>query len=127
MIEPRTVVRRYFAEALVGGDPRAIRELIATGPFRERVIAFRNAFPDLVIQIEHIVSEGDLVAVRATGRATHAGPHQGIPASGRSWTATCTGIFRVASGAIVDAWVQWDDLAILEQVGGVRRAADASA
>lgn len=127
MIDPRTVVRRYIAEALVAGDPRAIDELIATGPFRERVLAFRSAFPDLDIQVDHLVSEGDLVAMRATGRATHAGPHQGVPASGRVWTATCTGIFRVASGAIVEAWVQWDELAILEQIGGVRRAGAASA
>jgi len=127
MIDPRRVVRRYLAEALVGGDPRAIDELIATGPFRERVLAFRSAFPDLDVQVEHLVCEGDLVSIRATGRATHLGPHQGIPASGRTWTAACTGIFRVASGAIVDAWVQWDELAILEQIGGVRRAAAASA
>lgn len=127
MTDPRTVVRRYYAEVLVAGDPGAIEELIATGPLRERVLAFRSAFPDLDVRVEHIVSEGDLVAVRATGRATHAGTHQGIPASGRTWTAACTGIFRVASGAIVDAWVQWDELAILEQIGGVRRAEAASA
>ena len=127
MTDPRTVVRRYYAEALVAGDPGAIEELIATGPLRERVLAFRSAFPDLDVRVEHLVSEGDLVAVRATGRATHAGTHQGIPASGRTWTAACTGIFRVASGAIVDAWVQWDELAILEQIGGVRRAEAASA
>ena len=127
MIDPRTVVRRYVAEALVAGDPGAIDELIATGPLRERVRAFRSAFPDLAVQLEHLVSEGDLVAIRATGRGTHAGPHQGIPASGRAWSATCTAIFRVASGAIVDAWVQWDELAILEQIGGIRRAAAASA
>lgn len=127
MTDPRTVVRRYLAEALVAGDPGAIEELIATGPLRERLLAFRSAFPDLEVQVEHLVVEGDLVAVRVTGRATHAGRHQGVPASGRSWTAACTGIFRVASGAIVDAWVQWDELAILEQIGGVRRAQAASA
>lgn len=127
MIDPGTVVRRYLAEALVAGDPGAIKELIATGPLRERVLAFRSAFPDLTVQVEHLVSEGDLVAIRATGRATHAGPHQGVPASSRAWTATCMGIFRVVSGAIVEAWVQWDELAILEQIGGVRRAEAASA
>jgi predicted ester cyclase len=127
MVDPRTVVHRYLVEALASGDPGAIDELIAIRPFRDRLLVFRRAFPDLEIQVEQIVSEGDMVAIRATGRATHTGPHQGIPASGRSWTATYAGIFRVASGAIVDAWVQWDELAILEQIGGVKRSADASA
>jgi predicted ester cyclase len=127
MLDPRTVVRRYLAEALVTGDPRAIDELIANGPVRERVLAFRSAFPDLAIQVEQLVAEGELVAVRATGRATHAGAFQGIPATGRAWTATCTAIYRVVSGAIVEAWVQWDVLAILEQIGGVRRVEAATA
>lgn len=127
MADPRKVVRRFLDEALVGGDPAAIDQLVASGPFRQRVLRFREAFPDLTIRIEQLVGEGDLVAVRATGRATHAGTFQGVPPSGKTWTAPCTAIYRVMSGVITDGWVQWDVLSILEQIGGVRRLDGASA
>ena len=127
MADPRNVVRRFVDEALGAGDPAAIDELIASAPVRQRVLAFREAFPDLTIRIEQLVGEGDLVAVRATGRGTHAGTFQGVPPTGRTWTAPCTAIYRVMSGVITDGWVQWDLLAILEQIGGVRRLDGASA
>ena len=127
MLGPRTVVQRFLDEALIGGDTGAAETCVANGPFRERVLAFRRAFPDLVLRVEQVVSEGDVVAIRATGRGTHIGLHQGVPASGRVWTAPCTAIFHVTSGRIVEAWMQRDELAILEQIGGVRRVEIASA
>ena len=42
---------------------------------------------DLTIRIKQLVGVGDLVAVHATGRATHAGTFQGVPPSGKTWTA----------------------------------------
>lgn len=127
MLDPRPVVSRYLAEVLNRGDRGALDELVASGPFRERVLAFLGAFPDLRVELEHLIAEGDMVAIRATGRATHAGPFQGVPATGRPWTATCTALYRVEDGAIAEAWVQWDLLAILEQVGGIRRVEAATA
>jgi len=127
VLDPKTVVRRYLAEVLNRGDREALDELVANGPFRERVLAFLGAFPDLTVELEHLLAEGDMVALRATGRATHQGAFQGVPATGRAWTATCTALYLVESGAIVEAWVQWDLLAILEQIGGIRRVEAATA
>lgn len=127
MRAPGAVVRRYLAEVLDCGGRDALDELVANGPLRDRVLAFRAAFPDLTVELEHLIAEGDMVAIRATGRATHSGAFQGVPPTGRAWTATCTALYRVESGAIVEAWVQWDLLAILEQIGGIRRVEAATA
>ena len=127
MLEPSAVVRRYLAEVLGANDASAADALIASEPFRQRVDAFRAAFPDLAVDTQLLIAEGDLVALRVTGRGTHRGPFQGIPPTGRAWTATCIGMYRVQAGAIVEAWVNWDLLAILEQIGGVRRLEPASA
>jgi predicted ester cyclase len=127
MDDPRTVVRRYLSDVLVGGNARTAKRLIANEPFRQRVAAFRRAFPDLSVEPDLLIAEGDLVAMRAIGRATHLGTFQGIAPTGCSWSATCTAVYRVQGGAIVDAWVQWDLLAILEQIGAVRRSAAATA
>lgn len=127
MDDPRSVVKRYVSEVLVGGDEPAAGRLIANEPFRQRVRTFRKAFPDLAVEPELLFAERDLVAMRATARATHLGTFQGVPPTGRSWSATCTALYRVRGGAIVDAWVQWDVLGILEQIGAVRRAGVATA
>ena len=127
MDDPRTVVRRYLSDVLIGGNARTAELLIANEPFRQRVMAFRRAFPDLSVEPDLLIAEGDLVAMRATGRGTHLGTFQGIAPTGCSWSATCTALYRVQGGAIVDAWVQWDLLAILEQIGAVRRSEAATA
>lgn len=121
MPDPRAVVSRHVSDVLMGTDSEAAERIIASEPFRQRVLAFRAAFPDLVVEIDLLISEGDLVAMRATGRGTHLGTFQGIAPTGRRWTATCNALYRVQSGAIVEAWVLWDLLAILEQIGGIRR------
>ena len=127
MLEPRAVISRYVSEVLMGTDDQAAARLIANEPFRQRVLAFRSAFPDLAVQPDLLFAEGELVAMHATGRATHRGTFQGIAPTGRTWRAMCSALYRVRSGAIVEAWVQWDLLAILEQIGGVRRAEAATA
>lgn len=123
----KDVVEQYLAEALSGRRPEAIDELISSDEFRQRVTAFRNAFPDLEVETRVLIAEGDLVAGHFIGRGTHQGLFQGMPATGKSWEARCTALYRVAEGRIAEAWVNWDLLAILEQIGAVERVKSASA
>jgi steroid delta-isomerase-like uncharacterized protein len=120
------VVERYLEEVLNGHDLAALDELVADGTLKQRVRLFLNAFPDLEVTPRLVVADGDLVAVNLTGHGTHEGTFQGVPPTGRRWAATCSSFYRVADGRIADAWVNWDLLGILEQLGGVRRAETAS-
>lgn len=124
---PAEVVTRYIDDVLMGGDPSVLDELVSNPELRQRVTSFRRAFPDLAITNRLLISEGDLVAVHVTGRGTHRDFFQGVPATGRVWTAGCSAFYRVEDRRIADAWVNWDVLAILEQIGGITRAAIASA
>lgn len=126
-MSPKEVVERYLAEVLNGRRPEAIEELISSEEFRQRVTAFRNAFPDLDVETKMLISEGDLVAGHFVGHGTHQGLFQGMPATGKSWEARCTAIYRVSEGRIADAWVNWDLLALLEQIGAVERVKSANA
>jgi steroid delta-isomerase-like uncharacterized protein len=121
------VVSRYLDDVLVAGNLSALEELVSNEALRQRIVSLRRAFPDFAITSRLVISEGDLVAVHLTGRGTHRDLFQGVPATGRAWTAGCTAIYRVKDQQIAEAWVNWDLLAILEQIGGVRRAAIASA
>ena len=124
---PAVVVRRYLGEALTGGRAQALEALVSGADLRRRATSFRRAFPDLVVTVQQLIADGDMVGVHVTGRGTHLGVFQGVPPTGRAWTAGCTALYRVADGRIVDAWVNWDLLSMLEQIGGIRRATTASA
>jgi steroid delta-isomerase-like uncharacterized protein len=117
----KRVVRDYVADVLNRGDPLAAARLIGDETLRQRTAAFRLAFPDLQVAIQELVGEGDLVAGHLLGRGTHLAVFAGCPATGREWTAACTAIYRVRDGRIVDHRATWDLLALLEQLGCVRR------
>lgn len=124
---PTSVVERFLDEVLNGSRPESGPDLIATEPLRQRLAAFATAFPDLRVRAVRIVADDRLVAVHLVGTATHTGAFQGAAPTGRRWSSTCTAIYEVSDGRIVDFWVTWDTLDIVEQLGVVRRAAGASA
>ncbi len=119
-------MERYLEEVLNGHDLAALEELVADETLKQRVQRFLEAFPDLEVTTNLVVADAELVAVNLTARGTHEGTFQGVPPTGRRWAATCSAFYRVADGRIVDFWINWDVLGILEQLGGVRRAETAS-
>jgi predicted ester cyclase len=121
------VVERYLREVLRGVDPAAPEELVSDEQLRQRTARYQRAFPDLEIETLVIFADGDFVAAHFIGRGTHSGLFDGAPATGRRWEAGATAIFRVAGGRIAHAWVTWDRLALLEQLGAVRRVETVSA
>lgn len=121
------VVERYLRDVLERADPRAPADVISNEALTRKVAAFRRAFGELEISPHVIVGAGEYAAVHFSARGTHRGTFQGVPATGRRWTAGCSAVFRVRDGRITDFWMTWDMLAILEQVGAVSRPPDASA
>jgi predicted ester cyclase len=125
--EPRAVVERYVAEVLDGARPSSAAELIANETLRQRAHNFHASFPDGRATTHRVLERDGLVAVHLTGHGTHLGMFQGCPPTGRTWTATCTAIYRVDAGRIEDAWINWDWLAVMEQLGCVQRVETVSA
>jgi steroid delta-isomerase-like uncharacterized protein len=120
------VVERYLEEVLNRHDLDALDKLVADETLRLRTRRFLEAFPDLHVVPKLVVSDGEIVAVSLVARGTHDGTFEGVPATGRRWAATCSAFYRVQDGRIIDSWLNWDLLGILEQLGGVRRAETAS-
>lgn len=83
------------------------------------VSMFKSAMPDAQANIEFQVAEGDKVVNRYTWSGTHQGEYFGVPATGKrvSWTATAT--FRIPNGKIREAWLNWDQLGLMQQFGVV--------
>ena len=125
--DAHAVVEGYIRQVLNGEMSDARASLVANAGLGRKAAALRAAFPDLSVTIQRLFSSGADVAVHMTARGTHQGIFQGVPPTGRSWAASCSAIYRVRDGRIVDGWENWDLLTILEQIGGVTRATTASA
>lgn len=131
----KTVVRRLFEELWNKGTLPVADELIAPtythhdtatpdvgrGPESEkkRVTMYRNAFADFRLTIEDIIAEGETVMARWTCRGAHKGELNGIAPTGKQISISGVTVARVASGKIVEGWVNWDALSLMQQLGVV--------
>lgn len=84
---------------------------------RQEAIGWREAFPDLVVVVDHVVADGDKVAVRWTARGTNTGSGNGIPATGRAVETSGIALFRFEHGAVAEEWVSSDTLGLMRQLG----------
>ena len=81
---------------------------------------FRAALPDIHDAVESVNGADDAVMARWTGYGTHTGePLMGVPPTGKAITAHGAYVFRVAGGKIAEVWNYWDNLNVLQQVGGM--------
>jgi len=88
---------------------------------REEFIKLQESFvasmPDQKITIKMLIAEGDKVAAYATYSGTLTGPMCEFPATGKSMESKFLSIFRIEGGRIAELWVEWDNLAMLTQLG----------
>jgi steroid delta-isomerase-like uncharacterized protein len=118
----KTILRRYYEEALNQGNLSVIEELFTpelVETFKQAVTMSRTAFPDLQVTIEDQIAEGDRVVTRWTVRGTHNGPFAGMPATGKPVTVTAIHIHRIHEGKIAELWEQINLLGLLQQLGVV--------
>jgi steroid delta-isomerase-like uncharacterized protein len=97
-------------EAWPGEDP---------GPegFRLRLSRLRSAFPDMHMEVQECVADGDLVAYRAVLRGTHRGELLGMAPTGRRFAAQQMHMLRLREGRTAEHWATRDDLGMLMQLG----------
>ncbi len=96
---PNSVARSGgLAEELHGDDVRAL--------FRNTTAVYE---PEMAWDIEHVVAEGDLVALHCT--------MHGRTASGNDYHGTYHMLFRVADGRIAEGWEFLDTAYVMERMG----------
>ncbi|GLH96780.1 ester cyclase [Phytohabitans aurantiacus] len=101
-----------FVEHIPGPGQQTDRQ--GTKEFIKNVL---DAFPDMDLEIEHDVVEGDTIAsvVRFTG--THEGEFAGVPATGRRVTVYVTDFGRMRDGRWTDHWGLVDVGGLMAQLG----------
>jgi len=139
----KNVVRRLFEEVWNKGNLQVTNELftpnyvhhdsstpdVGRGPESEkkRATLYRTAFPDIRLTIDDIIAEGETVVARWSCRGTHKGDLSGIPPTGKQVNITGVSIARFANGKMEEGWVNWDALALMQQLGVVPELGKAKA
>lgn len=89
------------------------------GGEKKRANHYRAAFQDFRMTIEDTIAEGETVTVRWTCRGTHKGELSGIAPTGKQFTITGMSIARFTCGKMVEGWVNWDALGLMQQLAAV--------
>lgn len=122
-----------FGDAVVAGNLDALDEIIAPdsvdhdpapgqapGPagYKAMFNDLRVAFPDLQVEVEHLLATDDELAFAYRISGTHLGPLMGRPATGRKVRYRGMQISRFDSdGKLVERWGSSDELGMLRQLG----------
>jgi predicted ester cyclase len=129
-----TLMRRWFDEVWNQGKAASIDELFpehavlwgvsrmgvaSQGPaeFKEFHKALRAACPDIHVELEHVVQEGDTAFARWTATMTHTGEGLGMAPAGRVLKITGMSALRVRDGQLVEGWNNWDQIGMARQLG----------
>jgi steroid delta-isomerase-like uncharacterized protein len=131
----KAIARRWSEELWGRGDLAVADEIIAPDyvrhdagdPFPARgpedvkriVTMLRAMLPDLWIEVEDQIAEGDKVVSRYTAIATDTRGYMGRPPTGKAIRTAAIQIFRFAGGKIVESWAVRDDLGTLRQLGAL--------
>lgn len=78
---------------------------------------WRAAFPDLEIEVEREVAEGDFVTVLWNARGTNTGSGNGLNATGKKTEGRGISVFRLADGKVKEEWTEFSQLLVLRQLG----------
>lgn len=133
--EHEALMNRWFEEVWNKGREEAIDEMFAEdgiahglptengepirGPkdFKPFYRQFREAFPNIKVNVEEIICEGDRVVARCSVKGALEGESLGI--SPRSQPIDFTGmvIARIENGKIVEAWNEFDFMKMYSQLG----------
>lgn len=106
----------YVAPDSVDHDP-APGQVPGPEGYEEMFASMRRAFPDLHVDIEHIMATDDEIAFAYTITGTHLGELMGHGPTGRTVRYRGIQISRFADGKMVERWGSSDELGMLRQLG----------
>lgn len=129
-----SLIRRWFEEVWNKGMESTIDELFPTdgviwgvgrpevashGPaaFKAFYVPLRTACPDIHINLEQVVQEGDTAFARWTAAMTHTGEGLGIAPTHQKMKLCGMSAIRVRDGKIVEGWNNWDQVGMARELG----------
>ena len=131
--ENKLIARRFYDECWNQGKVDRVDQLLSkdchyrdpafpslapgADSVKRHITLCRNAFPDLRFSLDDLIAERDEVVVHWTANGTHEGAFLGIGATRKIATVGGTSIYRIKNQKIVEQFVDWNLLTLLEQLG----------
>ena len=133
-LEANKKIVLQFGDAVNNNNLDALDEIVATNfvrhsqatpevkvssleEFKQFARASAESIPDMTGNIEMMIAEGDFVAIYATFTGTQTGPMGPFPAYNKKMESKTMAIFRLENSKIAELWIEWDNLAMLSQLG----------
>jgi len=120
-------VRRFVDEVWNGRNYEAAADLYSeeySNPFgvgpsarTEPIRRYREAFPDLHLDVEDLTVAGDTVVLRVTFRGTDTGGYVGRAPTGRAVEEWAVTIMHFEGDKVVSEWIGADKLGLFIQLG----------
>ena len=109
--------RRHIAPEFRRNDPGLPFEVRGPEGVKQLVEGFHAGIPDMTLQIEDVIAEGEKVLVRLRAKGTHDGDLMGVPPTGRPIDIDVLDLLQFREGILVEQWALIDNLGMLRQIG----------
>ena len=131
----KAIVHRFYEDAINQGNLSLMDELFASdyqhhdpafplewqqgglAIYKQVNETFVSTFVPFHATVDDLFAEGDRVVSRWTFSGKHEKEFQGIPPMGKQVKIENIFIHRIANGKIAEAWVSYDALGLLQQLG----------
>jgi steroid delta-isomerase-like uncharacterized protein len=131
MGENAELMRRWFRDVWRPGGEATVDELLSsgvTGLLENRELHSRQdfhdmrrlimaVFPDIAVDLDDVIEQGEKVAVKWRATATHAGDGLGVPATGKKVAFRGMTWVEIRNGQIARGWDAWNLGALLQSLG----------
>jgi predicted ester cyclase len=108
-----TAIDKYLSPNLTDGTGKT------TEPYKKYLTALFSGFPDLHVNIEHILAENNLVLLFLNFVGTHKGQFNGRPPTNKPVAIRSADLYRIENDKIVEHWDVVDQLDLLKQIGAI--------
>jgi predicted ester cyclase len=86
---------------------------------KDHYSALLNGFPDMRVEIDDIIADGEKVAHRFQFSGTHKADYMGIRATGKRISASGVHIQLFQQGKCIEVWQVFDALRFMSQIGAI--------
>lgn len=129
MEENKNLIKSFIEEIFNKHNLTAVDKYIAINltdrsgktqeSFKKLLNELFSAFPDLHVNIEHILAEHNLVLVFLNFTGTHKGQYEGLPATNKRVSNRSADLYRIENNKIVEHWDVVDRLELLKEIGAI--------
>lgn len=131
----KQITRRFIEEVWNNGNLALVDELVdpayegrdpVVGTYKrdalkQTIEGYRKAFPDLKLEIVHLLADDRFVASRWIARGTHLGTFMGVEPTKKKTVVTGNGLVEFRDGKIVAEFNEYDALGLLRQLGAAEK------